>query len=109
GLKIIPPDVRDDLVRRNVGKTISFQAYHPRSSQILLRKSADLKRIFKKRVPEADEYLLVTLPGYSSDGNTAVVKFYFGPHNFHGDHGWSLLVKQDGKWIVKWKDFTAYM
>jgi hypothetical protein len=108
--KLIPPDVSADLRRRNPEKRVSLSDFKPKSSKVLVE---DLSGVdlqfggdFGKKYPYAKGCAEAWLPGFSDDGNTAVVRFFFGPTP-HGATATCLLIKEDGCWKVKWRK-TAY-
>lgn len=73
----------------------------------------DLTEIWKAGVfledshPEALCWFEHYLPGYSSDGNEAVVRSFIGP-TVHGATITASLVKSNNKWVVKWFRIAVY-
>lgn len=59
------------------------------------------------RSKSAKCYVSTYLPGYSTDGTKAFLRFGFGPTP-HGAAGTMLLKKLNGKWSVEWRDFAYY-
>jgi hypothetical protein len=57
---------------------------------------------------ERSSFAHLWLPGYSSDGTTAFVRFNFGPSS-HGATAAYLLKKQGDKWIVSDYDLAYFM
>ena len=109
--KPVPPDISADLRRRNQNESLSLSNFKPKNPNILVEDMSDNNRRrqsteFGKRFPGAKGYVKVWLPGYSKDGKTAVVRMWIGP-TVHGATATYLLVKQDGRWSVKWRK-TAY-
>jgi hypothetical protein len=109
--RTIPPDIRDDLMRRNPRhRRYVLAQYHPSSPNILMR---DLRRVeqdlgFSAQFPDARGYVNPQLPGYSRDGLTACFRFGFGP-TVHGAVGLYLLKKVNGRWEIVWKYFGYYV
>jgi len=73
----------------------------------------DLTEIWKAGVfladthPDALCWIEHYLPGYSSDGNEAVVRSFIGP-TAHGATITACLVKSNNKWVVKWFRIARY-
>lgn len=73
----------------------------------------DLTEIWKAGVfladthPDALCWIEHYLPGYSSDGNEAVVRSLIGP-TAHGATITASLVKSNNKWVVKWFRIAVY-
>ena len=108
--EVVPHEIAADPRRRNPKERILFSGFKPKNPNILV---GDLSGInwylsfdFEKKFPDAKGYVSAWLPGYSKDGNTAVVKVVFGP-TAHGATATYLLINQDGRWKVKWRT-TAY-
>lgn len=57
--------------------------------------------------PDACCYVGLYLPGYSSDGKYALVRFSFGPTQ-HGADAVYLLERQTDRWTVRWSDINYY-
>ncbi|AIE86815.1 ankyrin repeat domain-containing protein [Fimbriimonas ginsengisoli] len=53
-------------------------------------------------------WVQVMLPGYSTDGAQAVLRFWFGPTP-HGAAATYFLRKVAGKWTVVWRDLARYV
>jgi hypothetical protein len=83
----IPAEIRDDLRRRNPKEPVSLREFKPSSAKILVRELNELKHVRPRRVrfefvricPIARGYVVSWLPGYSKDGQTAVVRALWGP------------------------------
>jgi hypothetical protein len=96
--------LRDDVVRRNPPRQPFFIApYRPANGNIILRKlpSADLSfdLEFTERFPNARGYLRLCLPGFTQDGQTALLGFSLGPSE-HGDAALYVLKRENGHWTV---------
>ncbi len=109
--KLVPPDIIADLQRRNPGESLSLANLKPRNANIVVedlsdKKESELEYEFNEKYPDARGYVKAWLPGFSKDGNTAVVRVRFGP-SAHGATATYMLIKQDGRWRVKWRR-TAY-
>lgn len=53
-------------------------------------------------------YAQISLPGYSSNGQTAIVRCWMGPST-HGETLTVLLEKRDGAWQIKWTRVARYV
>jgi len=104
----VPLEIRADLKRRNPkGASWSLAFYQPETPNILVR---DLTRIqpedaFWDDFPHARCYVEVHLPGYSSDGRTALLSFFLGPAP-GGLLGYYLLKIVHGHWEVVWRSVS---
>jgi hypothetical protein len=58
---------------------------------------------FRKKYPDSWGYVYAFLPGYSRDGNTAVVIFAAGP-SAHGAQVTYLMVKTEEGWKISWRN-----
>lgn len=65
---------------------------------------------FSLERPEIRACLDVWLPGYSADGCTAAVRFWYGPlaHSDHAATGTYRLGKRGKDWSVEWAFFSEY-
>jgi ankyrin repeat protein len=103
-------EIRQHIAERN-GQPMSLTTFRPKSPSILLW---DEKTRSKEFSPfgapptKARAWVMVYLPGYTKQRDKAVLRFYLGPTP-HGAAGTYFLVKQDGKWQVKWRDFAFYL
>ena len=61
---------------------------------------------FPELYPTAKSFMHFCLPAYTDSGNTALVRFDFGPTH-HGATCTYLLRRENDRWIVVWKK-TAY-
>jgi hypothetical protein len=52
-------------------------------------------------------WVMPLLPGYSKDGQTALLSFSFGP-TMHGSVGYYLLKKEKGRWEIVEKELWHY-
>ncbi|MCC7230968.1 MAG: ankyrin repeat domain-containing protein [Fimbriimonadaceae bacterium] len=101
--------MRKDLIRRNTGPT-SLAKSDITNPRIKLKPKKSVARgfgAFDFEKSDARGYASVYLPGYSSDGSRAVLRFWFGPTP-HGAAGTYLLEKKNGRWRVVWRDFAHY-
>jgi hypothetical protein len=57
---------------------------------------------FDELYPGAHRWAAPTLPGYSPDGQTALVAFWCGPSP-HGAFGIYVLRLANGKWEIRWR------
>lgn len=120
----ISEDLFASLTERN-GSSVSLAALEGRSplieviapntiedAQRAATQSSDLynwrDRHLVKLVPTARATVEGWLPGYSADGDTAVLRFWFGP-TAHGAVATYLLVRRDGKWLVEQRNFAFFM
>jgi hypothetical protein len=90
-----------------LGADRSCAGFKPTSPHILLRSEAGAWAAFDWQREEpntASGWVQVGLPGYSKSHDHAMLRFRFGPSG-HGATGDFFLVKQDGVWRVKWRDF----
>ena len=60
------------------------------------------------RDSNARAFLNIWLPGYAEDGRSALLAFEFGP-TCHGAVAILALVKNGGKWRVKWCDLVYFL
>ena len=105
----IPPVIRADLRRRNPNEPISLATFKPVSKKILVRDLDGLHRFgkFEEKYPNAQAYVETWLPGYSKDGQSAVLRTSFGPTP-HGATATYMLAKKDGRWTVVWRKVSYY-
>jgi hypothetical protein len=66
-----------------------------------------LKTGFNKAFPNARGWVEVYLPGYSNDGNVAVVRAMVGPWA-HAASLTALMEKRENGWFVKWFKIAYY-
>jgi hypothetical protein len=99
----ISQELEDVLRSRNPKRAQYFLAdYRPSNPNILLRDLSAIDRDimgFYSRFPDASGYVETWLPGYSRDGQTALLSFTFGP-NPHGAVGCYVLRKTNGCWKI---------
>jgi hypothetical protein len=74
----------------------------------LSRLKGEWPSLFWEVYPDAKCWIDTWLPGYSQDGNEAVVKFWFGPTS-HGATAIYVLQRKNGKWKVMWNDYSYYL
>ena len=97
--------MRIDLMRRNASE-ISLTDCKFSDPKIVLVDPKKFDRRFTSR--DRRNWIMIMLPGYSADGNRAVLRFAFGPTS-HGAAGTYYLVKRNGKWTVGWRKFAHYV
>lgn len=111
----VPTDVVDDINLRNTSSP-QLLDYTPVRSDIRV---VDLRAVlvsnrmyttlkeFQARYPDAMAFVHTWLPGYSSDGNNALVRFRVGPQGRGRQSptatGTYLLTRQNGAWKVEWR------
>ncbi|WP_148593059.1 hypothetical protein [Aquisphaera giovannonii] len=106
----IPVDLRDDLRKRNPGSEISLDEFKPSDPRIVIRDLAESYSYFdfSNRFPHGIGYVIAWLPGYSTNGRTAVFRASFGPTS-HGATLTYLLTRKDGRWTVSWRTTISYL
>lgn len=105
----IPADVRADLWQRNPEEPVPLRGFEPSSSKILMRDVTGLKQLeFFSKYRDSKGYVDVWLPGYSKDGQTAVLRAWFGPTP-HGASATYMLAKKKGKWTIVWRRVRCYL
>ena len=100
--KGIALEIENHLRDRNPKQTRYVLAdYRPSNPNILVRDLSDLDRDmgFDSKYPDARGYVETWLPGYSRDGQTALLYFTFGP-TAHGAVGCFVLRKTNGSWKI---------
>lgn len=121
--QILPADAVTDLRERNTppdAKTNTYPAVAASytnltfSTNILvaelspLWKDRRLLNAFEQAYPQARGYVQSYLPGYSKDGNQAVVRAMVGPTP-HGAMLTVLLEKTGDTWTVKWHRLVRFV
>jgi hypothetical protein len=106
---LVPADIREDLRRRNPKEPVSMRGFKPSSSTILVR---DLRGLtgygeFERKYPDSAGYVEAWLPGYSKDGQTAILRASFGPTP-HGATTTYMLAWKNGRWTVVWRKVAYY-
>ena len=105
----IPADIQEDFKRRNDGRARSLKDFKPANPSIVMR---DLDKMFevddpleefRKAYPDAWGFVWAYLPGYSKDGETAVVLFEGGPNGIHSLNWVYMLAKKRNRWEVQWR------
>ena len=106
----------DNLVERNK-EPVSLAGFRPRNPDVVIRdlSGVDGKRRylvvkqFKTKFPNARGFVQTWMPGYSQDGNTAIVRFRCGPprdqQNSAGQVGTFLFSRRGDHWEVQWRMF----
>ena len=101
--KLVPRDLIDAWKRRNAKDGLPVSRIGLRDKALVI---ADLSKIhdeaekaeqsfedlFREKYPDAGGFVLVSLPGYSRSGTSALIVFHLGPHP-HGVTWVSLLAK----------------
>lgn len=115
---IIPKDALEDLDRRVALAAISLADFKPAKSSIILDNldamlgksesplDAGVAAIFRKYPPPAPP-LWPRPPGYSKDGNSAIVVFGL-PMGMHGADWVYLLSRRGTRWVVEWRCLQLY-
>jgi uncharacterized protein (TIGR02246 family) len=108
----IPDDIRADLRRRDDGPPTSLADFRPANPRIIVRDLDELFgpaegplsaiAAFDERYPDAWGYVSTHLPGYSTDGSSAVVVFEGGP-SAHGLDWVYMLSRRGKRWEVQWR------
>ncbi len=102
----VTKDVWQSLLDRNTrpkGHSVRWDGFKPPSKRILVRDithyavRTDAQFSFWKQYPQAKSFIRAWLPGYSSDGQTALVEFEAWPATGYGAY---ILAKQQGRWKV---------
>lgn len=103
----IPPDVEENLRRRN-SQVFSLKNLPPeKGTQIVERSGFDSTDELMEAHPDAKALVVLWLPGYASDEKRAVVRFFFYPTP-HGAVATYLLELAKGKWIVARSTLAYY-
>lgn len=101
--------MRESLVARNA-TSISLASWKPNSSTLQLRDQktvTDTFGRFGEKETTVRAAVLLSLPGYSPQRETAVLRFSFSPTP-HGASGTYFLKKQADKWEIVWRHFSYY-
>jgi hypothetical protein len=111
--RTIPVDIQEDFERRNDRRPRSLKDFKPASSKIIVRdldgmfEKADSTfgalDAFSKHYPTAWGFVWAFRPGYSKDGNSALVVFEGGPNGIHGLTWVYVLTKKARRWDVAWR------
>jgi hypothetical protein len=123
GTNSIPPDAEDNLRKRNGlnvenpgdYETVTALFGNVKFSPEIVITNLHNWRIapqilnsgFNKTFPKARGWLKVYLPGYSNDGNLAVVRAMVGPWA-HAASLTALMEKRHIGWVVKWYKIAYY-
>jgi hypothetical protein len=112
-------DIQKDSERRGTMAALSLADFKPANSKIfvdnldeIVAKSPDRgfdggHEAIRKKHPNVSEYLWAHPPGYSTDGNSAVVVFGFPMGMHSGD--WVFMLSKKGKqWEVDWRHCRVY-
>jgi hypothetical protein len=105
-----PAEIRADFKRRNAGPARSLTGFRPANRNIVVRdldqlfdKADDPLEEFRKQHPTAWGFVWASAPGYSKDGQTAVVLFEGGPNGSHGLDWTYCLTRKSKRWEVQWR------
>ncbi|WP_395094019.1 ankyrin repeat domain-containing protein [Armatimonas sp.] len=101
--------MRESLVARNA-TSISLASWKPISSTLQLRDQKAVTETFGRfgeKETTARAAILLSLPGYSPQRETAVLRFSFSPTP-HGASGTYFLKKLADKWEIAWRHFAYY-
>lgn len=119
----LPADVEDDMRARNTKPdarpdtyaavpasytNLTFSAGIVVTDLTGVWKNSRSFREFKEAHPDACGFVRAYLPGYSTDGNLAVVRATVGPTP-HGASITALLEKVGTTWTVKWYKLARYV
>lgn len=106
----IPAEIQEDLKRRKAELGSSLADFKPTNPDIIVRDLDELFNkagygvaVFDKQYPSAWGYVGAYPPGYSKDGNSAVVVFEGGPNGIHGLNWVYMLAKKGKRWEVQWR------
>ncbi len=113
---LIPAAIREGLRSRNPNEPVSLRGFKSSSPKILVRDLSALERFrksernseFKRTYPNARGYVKAWLPGYSTDGQTAVPRALLGPTP-HTATATYMLTKKNGRWTVVWRKVARYL
>ena len=111
----IQPDRAGDVTQVNTHDSVKasyadlkFEARIVVSNLAEIReKSINKFRFFEDACPKARGWLGSYLPGYSKEGNEAIVRAGVGP-SAHGAMITAVLEKSGDKWVVKWYHISRY-
>lgn len=118
GGKVLPHDAWNDLVRRNVVRRDpkTREVYYeglPFDPKIAVGNAFPEPppplqgKTFQEENPDARGFVAAWLPGYSADGNTAVVRARVGPVKRLANLT-AILRKQGDRWAVVWRKISVY-
>ncbi len=114
----IPADVQKDLDRRAKAPAMSLADFKPTSTKIIVDNLDDMLdkspsifgdglKAVRKKYPSPSSYVWAHPPGYSADGNSAIVVFGF-PMGMHGGDWVYMLSKKGKRWQVDWRHCQFY-
>ena len=106
----VPADLREGLRQRNI-KAVPLSDWKFGDGIVTADLRADRSGPGLDPLrghPDAKAFVDVWLPGYSQDGKSAVVRFWFGP-TAHGATATYLLIKDEGGWTVRRWAFAFYV
>jgi hypothetical protein len=104
--------IGDDLRRRNGAPGVKIEGLEPKEAAATVADldeqlgdaagPAEQSERFWNLYPESWGFVYAFLPGYSADGNSAVVVLVSGP-SYHVRLDTYFLSKRDGAWRVDWR------
>jgi hypothetical protein len=101
-------DVVENCIDRNPPNVrFSLTEYHPSNPGIVVQDLTEAEHSLGIKQSNGG-WVEVQLPGYSKDGQTALLRFTFGPTP-HGSDGFYLLRKVKGHWEIITKRLSYYM
>ncbi len=114
----IPKDLLDDLDRRGALKALSLADFRPASPSIIVDNLDAMletptsvldvgEGAIRRKYPPPSRPLWPRAPGYSSDGNSAIVAFGL-PMGMHGADWVYLLSRKGTRWVVDWRHLQMY-
>jgi hypothetical protein len=105
--KKLDKDVVENCNDRNPPKVrFSLTEYHPSNPGIVVQDLTEEEHSLGIKQSNRG-WVEVQLPGYSKDGQTALLRFTFGPTP-HGSDGFYLLRKVKGRWEIIAKRLSYY-
>ncbi len=100
---VLPIQAASDLQRRNTEGPVSLSEIKPRNPQIVVDDLHRLGLNALEKYPDAVTFVKVSLPGYSADGQTALVAVSIA-FDQHGSGEVFALVRSNGQWQVAGSD-----
>jgi hypothetical protein len=98
-------DIIQSLLRRNPkGTKYSLKAYRPRDSRIVMKKLDESTKTieqFYDEMSKSPTIIVPSLPGYSLDCNTAVIRFHFEGADYHSSSGMYILKRVNNEWRIE--------
>ena len=109
----IPSDAKKDLQRRNtrIASLAEIRMANPSlfADYLMLLESVgwEWDMEFTKKYPDVKAAVMIWLPGYSEDGQFALIRFRVRPTD-HGNIGTALLKRDGGAWKVLWRSIVHF-